>query len=197
MKNIKTQLSLALIAGSLIFTACGNNGQKTDEHDHGDHDHSMEERSVSSNTVEVNGDLSPVLETYFLLTSSLARDDASGAAEAGSKMVTAINGFDKTLLDETQLKEFNEVAESALENAEHISENAGEIDHQREHLVSLSEDIRDMIALVGTSQKLYEDFCPMANDSQGAIWISNQKEINNPYMGSAMPTCGKIKREIN
>jgi len=90
----------------------------------------------------------------------------------------------------------NEILESAIENAEHISKNAGEISHQREHLVSLSTDVKDLISIVGTSQKLYEDFCPMANNNEGAIWISSKEEISNPYMGSSMPKCGKVNRVI-
>ena len=42
----------------------------------------------------------------------------------------------------------------------------GKIDHQREHLASLSKDVSDLIALFGSSQKLYQDHCPMYNDGK-------------------------------
>lgn len=37
---------------------------------------------------------------------------------------------------------------------------------------------------------LYLQFCPMAFDNAGAIWISEDKDILNPYFGDEMLTCG-------
>ena len=31
---------------------------------------------------------------------------------------------------------------------------------------------------------LYYQFCPMANDGQGAYWVSEREKISNPYMGT-------------
>jgi hypothetical protein len=78
---------------------------------------------------------------------------------------------------------------------EHIGDNGGKIEHQREHFVTLSKDMEDLIQLFGTNQKLYLDFCPMADDNKGAVWISETKEIKNPYFGKEMATCGSIKKE--
>ena len=36
----------------------------------------------------------------------------------------------------------------------------------------------------------------MYNNKKGAFWLSETKEIKNPYLGKAMPTCGTIKEEI-
>ncbi|WP_298392048.1 DUF3347 domain-containing protein, partial [Hydrotalea sp.] len=80
---------------------------------------------------------------------------------------------------------------------EHIGANSADIRHQREHFVMLSKDISDLIKAFGTGgQTLYKDFCPMANNGKGAIWISELKEIKNPYLGKAMPTCGTVKETI-
>jgi Cu(I)/Ag(I) efflux system membrane fusion protein len=35
----------------------------------------------------------------------------------------------------------------------------------------------------------------MAFDT-GAYWISDSKEIRNPYFGDAMLTCGEVKKEL-
>lgn len=200
--------SLVLI-GSLTFMGCGNNKtennnkseitehQEAMEHGHDSHHHDeMSKRNVSSNSGELKGDLSQILENYFSMNNYLVKDDAKSAANSSSKLVEALQSFNANNLSEKEQKEVNEILESAIENAEHIAKNADKIDHQREHLVSLSEDIRDLIAIIGTSQKLYEDFCPMANDGNGAIWISNKEPISNPYMGTKMPACGKVNRVI-
>jgi hypothetical protein len=36
----------------------------------------------------------------------------------------------------------------------------------------------------------------MYNDKKGAIWLSETKEIKNPYYGKKMLTCGNVKEEI-
>ena len=82
------------------------------------------------------------------------------------------------------------------EHAEHIGKNAGKIDHQREHFSMMSEDIYSLVKAFGGGQALYNDFCPMFNDKKGAMWLSETREIKNPYMGSKMPTCGRVDEKI-
>lgn len=210
MKKVNLKFMSLLIAGGLIVGGCGNNNDsKNDahenhehhdeamEHDHSSHEHNEStERYITSNNGEIKGDLSQILNNYFAMVESLVKDDASTTADESDKLTASLKSFSANNLSEEEQNEVNEIMESAIENAEHIAENADKIDHQREHLVSLSTDIKDLIAIVGTSQKLYEDFCPMANDNNGAIWISNIEAISNPYMGSKMPTCGKVNRVI-
>jgi len=46
------------------------------------------------------------------------------------------------------------------------------------------------------SGSLYLEYCPMANDNEGAFWLSNEKQIKNPYFGDAMLRCGSVKETI-
>ncbi len=97
-----------------------------------------------------------------------------------------------------QSKAYEDIAEDAKEHAEHIGANPGKIDHQREHFETLSEDIYDLLKADGNiGQKLYYTHCPMYNEGKGASWISETKEIKNPYLGKKMPDCGTIKEELN
>lgn len=204
MRKINLKFMTMIVAGSLLLTACGNKNTSENheqhgemEQDHSAHDHGEStEREVTSKTGEQKGDLTKVLDSYFSLNKNLVDDDASSAAESSSVLVKSLKSFEGVALSADEQQEVNEIIESATMNAEHIADNAGDIDHQREHLVNLSKDVKDLISVVGTSQKLYEDFCPMANNNEGAIWISQTEEINNPYMGSNMPKCGKVKSVI-
>jgi Cu(I)/Ag(I) efflux system membrane fusion protein len=36
----------------------------------------------------------------------------------------------------------------------------------------------------------------MAFDNKGAYWLSETKEIRNPYFGDKMMTCGEVKKEF-
>jgi Cu(I)/Ag(I) efflux system membrane fusion protein len=36
----------------------------------------------------------------------------------------------------------------------------------------------------------------MANNNKGAVWLSTEKEIRNPYYGDKMMRCGEILEEL-
>jgi hypothetical protein len=137
-----------------------------------------------------------IIISYINLKNKLVNDDTNGAADKAKILLASFNRFNTNVLNAKQKKDYLDIAESAKENAEHIGDNAGKLDHQREHFVLLSKDTNDLIKLFGTKQKLYQDFCPMADDGKGAIWISETKEIKNPYLGAKMPTCGSVKKEF-
>ena len=60
----------------------------------------------------------------------------------------------------------------------------------------LSEAIKKFDVHSTETSALYLEFCPMAFNNKGAYWISKSKEIRNPYFGSAMLTCGEVKRKL-
>jgi Protein of unknown function (DUF3347)/Heavy metal binding domain len=138
--------------------------------------------------------INEIVSNYLKLKNALARDDARGAADAGKAMVTAIAKSDATGLSAQQKKIFTDITDDAKEHGEHIGENAGKIEHQREHFAMLSKDVNDLLKTFVAPQKLYQDYCPMYDDGKGAVWISEIKEIKNPYFGSKMPTCGSVKK---
>lgn len=159
----------------------------------------------SSEKVEVLGADTPVaasdytndiIISYINLKNMLVKDDSKGAAAKGKALLVSFNQFNTNALNANQKKEYLEIAEDAKENAEHIGDNAGKIDHQREHFALLSKDINDLIKLLGSDKKLYQDHCPMYDDGKGAIWISETKDIKNPYYGSQMLTCGSLKKTL-
>ena len=91
---------------------------------------------------------------------------------------------------------YREGAEEMKSHAEHINENSEKIDHQRDHFSMLSEYMLDWFTVYGTGQTLYKDYCPMFNDGKGAAWVSELKEIKNPYYGKEMLSCGEVKEEL-
>lgn len=138
-----------------------------------------------------------ILAGYLQLKNALAKDNGNDAAAAGNTMVATLTAVDMKGLSDAQMKSYMEIADDMKEHAEHIGANAGKIAHQREHFIMLSKDIADLVKDFGNGgQILYKDFCPMANDGKGAIWISEVKEIRNPYLGSKMPDCGSVKETI-
>jgi hypothetical protein len=147
---------------------------------------------VSMNTVSIK----EIVISYLQLKNALADDNSPGAATAGKKLVAAFKSFDKSALNDTQKKTYEAVEADAIENAEHIGANGGKIAHQREHFDLLSKDIYDLVKTFGAGQVLYKDLDSMFNNGKGAFWLSETREIKNPYMGKSMLTSGSVQEEI-
>ena len=154
-------------------------------------------KSAASNSDSKRPALSrELIASYLRLKNALANDNAKEAATAGNAVSIAIQKMDHESLTGDQRKVYSDVKEDIKEHIEHISNNGDKIAHQREHFDMLSKDIYDLVKAVGNDQTLYLDHCPMYNDNKGADWISEFKEIKNPYFGEKMPTCGTVKDEI-
>ncbi len=137
-----------------------------------------------------------ILSCYLKMKNAFAKDNDKDAAAAGNELVKTLTSFNKAALTTDQAKIYNDIEDDAREHAEHIGSNGGNIKHQREHFDMLSKDIYQLVKTFGGGQKLYYDHCPMYNDGKGANWISETKEISNPYLGKSMPSCGTVKEEI-
>ena len=74
---------------------------------------------------------------------------------------------------------------------------SSDLKEQRKVFSTLS---NEMTALVKDGKlsmgMLYLEYCPMANGNTGAYWLSNEKEIKNPYFGDKMLKCGSVKETI-
>ncbi|MES2648138.1 MAG: DUF3347 domain-containing protein [Bacteroidota bacterium] len=189
---MKTILFGIAIAAS-TFTACTENATQSQEATNTD--------TAKANTPATNGAITTastneVVAHYLHLKNALASDDSKEAATAGRAVVNAIDKIDAASLTADQKKVYDEVKDDIKEHSEHISTNADKIAHQREHFDMLSLDMYDLVKSVKPGQTLYKDHCPMFNDNKGAIWLSEVKDIKNPYYGKKMLTCGEEQEEI-
>jgi hypothetical protein len=130
---------------------------------------------------------------YLQLKDALVADNKDTAAKAGGMLASALGKFDTTPYSPG--KELSGILEDAKGQAEYISKSPIHI--QREHFEELSKDMLDLIGITGTKNTLYQDYCPMANNNKGAMWLSARRDIRNPYFGSKMLKCGTIQRELN
>jgi membrane fusion protein, copper/silver efflux system len=165
-------------------------------------DKSMPGMQMSSDTSKTDNSeknaasVKEIVSSYLQLKNALVKDNSSYAAEAGKAVEAAFKNFSGTTLTTDQKKLFEDVRNDAVEHAGHIGENKGNIEHQREHFELLSNDIYDLVKTFDSGLVLYRDFCPMYNKNRGAYWLSETREIQNPYFGKEMLTCGVIKEEL-
>lgn len=138
-----------------------------------------------------------IIKGYLPLKNALAQDNSQKASDAAKGLFSILKKIDISKTRAKDNSELRDILKSASESAEHIGYNADDIVLQREHLLSLSNDITGLIEKVGTDGlQLYQDFCPMYDNGKGGTWISETKEIVNPYEGTKMLNCGSVKKVL-
>ncbi len=186
----------------ILFFAIASWGANA-QHDHSSHSHSekgmkMPAKKAVSSSLEVkhSKSVTDIIASYLELKNALVADNSKKAASSAKSLTEAFAKFDISSQQKSQQNELTEIIENATEQAEHISENSGNIEHQREHLEVLSTDIKDLIAISGSDRNLYQTYCPMYNNGEGGMWLSASSEIQNPFYGSKMIKCGSVQQEI-
>jgi hypothetical protein len=185
-----------LYVAAISFAACNNDNNSAKESNAKTTDSTAAQTQASPINEGKANPLKETLSAYLQIKNGLANDNGKDAASGGKALVDAIGKVDTTKFTADQNKTYSDVADDAKEMAEHIGENADKLEHQREHFDMLSNDVYDMVKTFGAGQPLYKDFCPMYNNKKGAFWLSETKEIKNPYLGKKMPTCGSVKEEL-
>lgn len=144
-----------------------------------------------------NSTLTPIINSYLHLKNSLVEDNSNKAATEGKNLIKKLKNYDKSLEAKSKLKEFSDLLEDAIKQTEQISESSKNIELQRKYFEKLSKNIKILINSIGSYRTLYIVNCPMYNNSKGGMWISESKEIKNPYYGIKMIKCGSVVSTIN
>ena len=153
--------------------------------------------SFSNVDPKLAASLKTVVDQYLHIKNALVTNSGSEAADGGKQVADAMNKVDKSFFSAEQKKIYDGIEDDLKEHAEHIGNSSGDVAHQREHFSMMSEDVYDLVKAFGGGQTLYHDHCPMANDNKGAMWLSEMREIKNPYFGGKMNECVKTPEVIN
>jgi len=194
--KMKTSLLILFLTASVIFVACNSNNTSKESAANNTDPTSQVAKTNDSDGQKNAGTVNDVVSGYLNLKNSLTNDDGKQAADAPNEVAEALTKIDESTFTPEQKKVYDDAKDDIKEHAEHIEANASNIEHQREHFDLLSQDIIDLVKASGSSRTLYKDFCPMYNNKKGASWLSETKEIKNPYYGKKMSECGVVKEEI-
>lgn len=132
------------------------------------------------------------LGSYFDMKDAFVDSDAdqvSAFAKAVLKALKAIDISDLGTMEKSHVSKSMEMLEGISSHSD-LGEQRGYLVNLNEHMVAIAMNIKS------PTETLYVQKCPMANSNKGAIWISTEKEIRNPYYGDAMLTCGSVIEEI-
>ena len=137
-----------------------------------------------------------ILDDYLKLKNALTKDDSKGAAEAGKKLFSTLKNTKGDQVEAALQAQYMTIVDGATKQADQISSGTANIEKQRKDFALLSKDMHDLITMFKTDKKLYQDYCPMYDQGKSGYWISEIKDIKNPYYGSEMLTCGGITKEL-
>jgi len=117
-----------------------------------------------------------LLAQYLALKNALVNDNEAKALQIGLQVVAPAQ------------------APKSLQSSVPPLQQAQDIEALRQAFIDFS---NQLIAYVKAQPQdfkgvLYVQECPMANNDQGAMWLSAEEEIFNPYFGASMLTCGGV-----
>ena len=141
-------------------------------------------------------ELEGIVNVYLQIKDALVKDDEHATDKAAVLMANKVAAIIPSKLEGKGLKAWQNhqvLYKVKLREMQHIKG----LDNKRSYFSHISEIMYCTIKSFGLKQgNLFVIFCPMAFDGKGAYWISDSKTIQNPYLGSKMPTCGEVKEEL-
>lgn len=179
-RNVRTLAVLALFLG-VQLTSCKNETKapaevNTEHHGHDQPQHSEDDHQMMEETAEeaqismkdaVVGD---EFKTYLELKDALVKSDA--------ELVKKIAQAGVSQFDSAPMK-----AMAA----------SSDIEEQRKEFVAMTAMMEEKLKGNILSGAVYKQYCPMAFQNQGGYWLSDSKEVLNPYFGDKMLRCGSVK----
>lgn len=194
----KRAITFILVLGAIfaIFKFCNNKPEKNAELEE-----KQEPLALGQNSGTFNQSFTELLTSYYSLKDAFVASDTVkvNAAAAGlirtadSLKVTEIQGDSSGMIKETATVFAQTISAScnALAAEKDLEAKRKEFEMITDALWSLTRTVQY------SGQKVYYQYCPMAFDNKGAYWLSNSREIRNPYFGDKMLKCGEVADSLD
>ena len=137
--------------------------------------------------------LNSVYNEYINLKDALVKEDSKSTSTSASSLLNNLTRVDMKLLSNNKTHKYWMSLEKELKSSATSITKTSEIKAQRDHFKHLSSHLINAVQLFGVNEKVYLEFCPMADNNKGAFWLSKEEKVINPYFGDAMLTCGEVK----
>jgi len=154
---------------------------------------SFEHVHVESVSGETGQQLEKLYVAYFAVQASLAGDEKITKEKATRLNKVALTLNDSADLPEAVRKEMKFIAEKS-EHLHHMTIEKARLDAFR----PISHAVVRLASLVrseGATESFSQMFCPMVKGG-GGDWLQPNDDLQNPYFGSKMLTCGDVVRQF-
>ncbi|WP_417358037.1 efflux RND transporter periplasmic adaptor subunit [Flavobacterium sp.] len=139
--------------------------------------------------------LKEVYNDYINLKDALVKEDSKGSSQNASSLLSNLGRVDMKLLKDEAHNHWMPLVKEIKSFTTSIA-GSQDIKTQRNHFKHLSSHLIKAVQIFGVNEKVYVEFCPMADNNNGAYWLSKEEKVINPYFGEAMLTCGEVKQVI-
>ncbi len=140
--------------------------------------------------------LNSVYNEYINLKDALVKEDSKSTSTSASTLLNNLTKVDMKLLSDNKAHNHWMSLEKEIKSSATSISVTSDIKVQRDHFKHLSSHLINAVQLFGVNEKVYLEFCPMADNNKGAFWLSKEEKVINPYFGDAMLTCGEVKQII-
>lgn len=145
---------------------------------------------------ETRSEIHQVLQSYFVLKDALVASERDKAATAARTMEKDLAAVDRKNMTGKAHERWMDILPKLKASLKEINTKAN-IDSQRKMFVQLSQGVVEIARSFGPfDEPVYVLFCPMANNNEGAAWLSASDKVLNPYYGDMMLNCGKVTEQI-
>jgi len=197
MKRRVIILIVVLVAVAAVFKFCGDKPEPQSAAAQ----EKVDPLSITANSSSFNQSFTNLLNAYYSVKDALVADDA-GKTDAASAILQRY--ADSLRTDEIQGDTSGTIRETAKYFAASIAASANALgqenglDAKRREFETISDAMWSLTRTVQyDGQKVYYQYCPMAFDNKGAYWMSNTRDINNPYFGDKMLKCGEVADSLD
>ncbi|WP_228853047.1 DUF3347 domain-containing protein [Aegicerativicinus sediminis] len=130
--------------------------------------------------------LEMVFQEYINQKNYLIEGNLQGATHSSEQLVNYLGGLKEELGQNALINELFETTKG-ITTAKTIEQKRNALGKQSEALWKLMKTSESL------NEKAYYNYCPMKK----ASWISESKDIRNPFYGKQMLQCGNVKESIN
>lgn len=163
-------------------------------------DMSNEAQSTPVEAVEVDPkfvtQLTAFYKAYIKMNEAFIESDAPKVSAEAKNTMQALSNVEMELLKgDTHLDWMDQL--NVLKPTLETIGNGNDLEKQRLEYATFNQAFYKSLKMFGLdNETAYYQFCPMANNDQGAFWLSETKEIRNPYFGDMMLSCGETRDTI-
>ncbi|MCB0572134.1 MAG: efflux RND transporter periplasmic adaptor subunit [Phaeodactylibacter sp.] len=145
---------------------------------------------------EARAAVKKLFDIYFSLKDALVKDERSTATRKAADLTNAFGQTPMSLFTGEAHEHWMHYSSAAVDALEKLGA-AKDVEEARMHFKPLSGQMVALAKAFGPFEEtFYVQHCPMADDFEGADWLSLDKEIRNPYFGDKMLKCGSVTETI-
>ena len=133
-----------------------------------------------------------IIGQYLRIKDALVATDAEEATNAAKNLKDILLNKKNLILLSHDSSNINFIIEEIIDNQDIKSKRISFYELSKSQI----KEFKNKSIETKEGQDIYIQFCPMAMNNKGAIWLSAEYNVLNPYYGETMLKCGVVRDTI-